>query len=329
MLAALQFPEAAPLARPPAGDHYWHDLLQFADRASLTLIFGALATNLPDWVKERIAVNLAENTARLNRVRALQQQVNEWLTEAEIPYIFLKGATQSPHFVADPRLRAQSDVDLFCPPKYAQRAFDLFIARGYEPVEKPGAHPTDHLPALIRKTGWEWQGGSYFDPEIPLAIEVHVQFWDEQTERLRVPGLDQFWDRRQLRGVPALDTPDALAYAALHLLRHLLRGSVRPCHVYEIAWFLEHHAADCPFWNRWRDLHAPELRRLEGIAFQLAHVWFGCALGPTAGEEIAALPVWRTGSRHLLFHRSNPHSIPTRTNFGCIWPCSTPRAISW
>jgi len=284
-MSALQFQE---VARASAGDLLWRDVLDFCDRSSLTLVFGAAAGEaLPDWVRERIAVNLAENTERLARVRALQDQVGEWLTAAGLQYIFLKGTTQSPHFVSDPRLRAQYDLDLYCPPEDARRAWNLLIGRGYEPVEKPGAHPTDHLPALVRKNGWEWRGGSHFDPEIPLSIEVHLQFWDETTERLPAPGVDEFWARRAGR---ALDTPDALAYAALHLLRHLLRGSPRACHVYEIAWFLEHHAAGEEFWNRWRAVHAPELRRLEAIAFRLAREWFGCALGAVAEDEVSALP---------------------------------------
>ena len=281
---ALRFPVAQALPR----DLPWPEVLEFCDHCSLTLLFGAVAGDaLPDWVRSRIARNLVENTERLHRVRALQDQVDGWLTAAGIPYIFLKGTTQWPHFVSDPRLRPQYDLDLFCPPEDARRAWNLIARHGYEPIEKPGAHPTDHLPALVRKTGWEWRGGSHFDPEIPLAIEVHHQFWDERTERLRAPGVDAFWTRRV---GPSLDTPDALAYATLHLLRHLLRGSARACNVYEIAWFLEHHAGDEPFWKRWREWHAPELRKLEAIGFRLAREWFGCAFGPVAEEEVSKLP---------------------------------------
>jgi MFS family permease len=280
-VAACQLPGLDP-------DLPWDEVLDFCDRSSLTLVLGAVAGDaLPGWVRKRIAQNLAENTERLERARALQNQVSEWLTAAGIQHIFLKGTTQSPHFVSDPRLRPQYDLDLFCPPADAHRAWNLIVEKGYEPIEKPGAHPTDHLPALVRKTGWEWRGGSHFDPEIPLAIEVHTQFWDERTERLRAPGVDEFWTRRNGH---ALDTPDALAYSALHLLRHLLRGSARACNVYEIAWFLERHSGEAQFWNRWRELHAPELRRLEAIAFQLARAWFGCALGPVAEAEVSWLP---------------------------------------
>ena len=287
LIEALQFPQ---------GDHSqlsklglpWQELLNVADRASLTLLFGEAAKGfLPEWVQDRIARNLAENTERLRRVQSLQSQLDAWLSEARIPYIVLKGTTQSPHFVSDPRLRAQHDLDIFCPPEDARRAWDLLIERGYEPIEKPHAHPTDHLPALVRKNGWEWQNGSYFDPDIPLAIEVHYQFWDEATERLRAPGVDEFWTRR--RG-HALAIPDALAYSALHLLRHLLRGSVRACHVYELASFLENHVSDESFWTNWRDLHAPELRRLEAVAFCLSQAWFACRLSPVAEAEVAALP---------------------------------------
>ena len=35
---------------------------------------------------------------------------------------------------------------------------------------------------------------------------------------------------------------------------------------------------------------APELRRLEAIAFRLARAWFGCALGPVAEDEVSGLP---------------------------------------
>jgi MFS family permease len=291
-MSALQFPSskwgAGFRRRGASAPPPWPEVLNFCDRYSLTLIFGAVAADpLPDWVRERIAVNLVENTERLERARALQLQVSGWLTAAGIQFIFLKGTTQSPHFVSDPRLRPQYDLDLYCPPDDARRAWNLIVEHGYEPVEKLGDHPTDHLPSLVRKTGWEYRGGSNFDPECPLGIEVHVQFWDERTERLRAPGVDGFWTRRDGQ---ALDTPDALAYAALHLLRHLLRGSARACNVYEIAWFLEHHAADEQFWNRWRTLHAPGLRRLEAVAFRLARAWFGCALGPVAEEEVSALP---------------------------------------
>src|SRR5581483_5584577 len=89
--------------------------------------------------------------------------------------------------------------------------------------------------------------------------------------------------------LPALCVPDALAYACLHLLKHVLRGNTRPFHVYEIACFLQSRAADHDFWREWRLLHPPRLRMLQAVSFRLAAEWFGCALGP-AEAEIAQMP---------------------------------------
>ena len=279
-MTALRFRGAGTSACPPA---LLPAVLDFCDRNQLTLALGAAK---PEWVCDRTARNLADNTERLRRIRALQSQVGSWLAEAGIEFIFLKGTTQWPHFVPDPQLRVQYDLDLFLPGEDARRAWDLLRGKGYEPLEGAADLPTDHWPTLIRKTGWQWHG-DYFDPEAPLSIDLHFQFWDERTERLRAPGVDEFWRRRKGH---ALDTPDALGYTSLHLLRHLLRGSLRPYHVYELAWFLEYHAADNEFWNRWRTLHEPELRRLEALSFCLAREWFGCATGPIAEDEIERLP---------------------------------------
>jgi len=81
-----------------------------------------------------------------------------------------------------------------------------------------------------------------------------------------------------------------VGYASLHLFRHVLHGSTKIFHVFEIASFLERSAADEAFWTEWRKLHAPGLRRLEAVVFALAEAWFGCALAPAAREEIAQLP---------------------------------------
>ena len=132
--------------------------------------------------------------------------------------------------------------------------------------------PTDHLPALVLKTGWQWRG-DFFDPKIPLPVELHIQFWNEKQERFAAPGTEDFPKRRT--AWPALHPADAAAYAALHVLRHVLTGSVRIFHVYELAAMLHARSDDAAFWTEWRSLHPPELRRLEALSFQLAREWFG------------------------------------------------------
>ncbi len=138
---------------------------------------------------------------------------------------------------------------------------------------------------MIRKTGWEWRG-DYFDPGIPVSVGVHFQFWDPPTERLYPQGLDGFWTRREGH---RLHPVDALGYAALHLTRHLLRGNLRPFHVWELAYFL-HQQHEEAFWQDWKEWHSPSLRRLEAVAFLLARRWFACNLPQAAEEAAAELP---------------------------------------
>src|SRR5262249_28012297 len=87
-----------------------------------------------------------------------------------------------------------------------------------------------------------------------------------------------------------LSPADAVGYAALHLLKHILHGDTKPFHVYEIASFLHGHADDAAFWTEWRAQHSWGLRRLQTVSFLLAEAWFGCRLSATVREEAELLP---------------------------------------
>ena len=194
--------------------------------------------------------------------------------------------------------RAQSDIDLYCPRETVETARDALMAAGYRPIAGLEAFPTDHLPAMLRPTSWQWRG-DFFDPEMPLAIELHFQFWNPRLERLPAEGVEAFWTRRTQwvprrpvggADVAVLSPVDAVAYAALHLLKHVLHGDTKAFHVYEMASFLHGHADDKAFWRDWRGLHSDSLRRVQAVSFLLAEAWFGCRLAPTAREEAERLP---------------------------------------
>ena len=287
VLAALHLADPRPELLLALTEREWEQALDFANRSQLTLALSALAP-------ERFAGELRNNLERLRHAEGLYHDLAECLGRRGIQFLALKGLTQCPDFIPRPELRPQYDIDLFVPQEQVMAAEEAVEALGFEPLEDMERSPTDHLPALIRKTGWEWRG-DYYDPEMPLAVELHFRFWNEQVEKLAVPDVEEFWGRRVIRpvaGIPmaALGRADALGYSALHLLRHVLRGSERPFHVYELACFLETHAADAPFWNEWRALHSAQFRRLEGVAFRLAAEWFGCALSPVAQMEADQLP---------------------------------------
>ena len=293
VLSALHLAEPAP---PPAlTDRDWRQALDFAYNAMLALEFRRVASGAaPAWVRDELDGAAGRNRQRFERLRQLYSEIRRRLDAAGIPYLALKGITHGLLFGTDPEARPQYDLDLYVPPAQALAARDLFLAAGYEPIEGMESFPTDHLPAMVLKTGFEWRG-DFFDPEMPPAVEIHVQFWDARLEGLPAPGIDQFWDRRQPCSVAGIEVPamagaDALGYAALHMLKHVLQGSLRPFHAYEVARFVDARWEDEPFWRQWRASHAPGLRRLEAVAFRLAEAWFGCRMATAAQEEIGHLP---------------------------------------
>ncbi len=238
--------------------------------------------------------NLDRNRIRLANILKAYDEISAALGAAGIEYAVLKGFTLVPKFCPDPVTRMQYDLDLVMTQDGALRARTALGALGFESLAALEDFPTDHLPAMIRKTGWEWRG-DFFDPEIPTMLDLHFRFWDEHTERIQAPGVEDFWSRRTEvaafgRRIPCLHPVDSLGYFCLHLLRHLLRGSVNFAHVYELAYFLNAHKDDEEFWKEWHALHSDELRQLESIGFALANAWFGCGMSSAARDAVSSLP---------------------------------------
>jgi hypothetical protein len=294
ILGALQFgsPKLEPLAQLNEND--WDRALFYCDRSMLTLPLGLRCGEaLPTRVRERIASDLQNNAQRWRRTQIAYREIAGALHAQGIEFAVLKGFSQCPDFVGDPRHRAQSDLDLLFAPAEIFGARDIARSLGYEALDGFEDFPIDHLPRMVRKTGWRWRG-DFFDVEMPLSLELHFRLWDAETERVAPEGVEEFWARREIRTMegmvfPGLNVVDALAYSTLHILRHLLRGDLRSSHVYELAAFLHTRAGDEKFWNQWTEQHPASLRRVDAIAFSLASRWFKCELSPVATEEIRRL----------------------------------------
>lgn len=276
LVASLRWTDAM----PPAADSDWEALLSLADRTQLTLVFGERYRDvMSERARERIDRNLRGNLELHRRWREAYDGIASHLRSRGIEFLLLKGESHGAEY-GDPGLRACYDIDLYCPEPYLLAGRDELLALGYKPVKWNSA--VDHLACMVRETEWEWRG-DYFDPGIPISIDLHFRFWDRETERIQAPGVEEFWPRRTGE---ALDPVDRIGYAALHALRHLLRGSLRPYHIYEIAHFLHGTADDEEFWTRWHELHSPEMRRLETICFHLARTWFACDSHRLASETL-------------------------------------------
>jgi len=300
----------------------WKKALAFCDRAHLTLAVGLRRRDqLPEWVRDRIDHNLARNAQCWSKTKAIYEQVASAFQAEGLDFVVLKGFSHCPYFVSEPGYRPQGDLDLLLPREQAFKARDIALQLGYEPLGGYDRFPIDHLPTMIRKTGWEWRG-DYFDPDSPTPLELHFRLWDERTEGFGPKGLERFWERRETRELDglcfaALHPADAVAYAALHLLRHLLRGDLGPYHLYELAWLLEHRVDDTGLWSAWRELHDDSLRRLEGICFDLARRWFDCRMPAVVADEISRLPP--EVARWLEMHSTSPLAGMFRPNKDELW----------
>jgi MFS family permease len=324
LLAALQFGSGENGGRllQQLDSAAWSTALQFSDRAQLRLLVGHLLTqHLPAPLQERLRQDRARNASRMSALYRAFDEIADTLETRALPYLVLKGFTHDVVFADEPQVRPQYDIDLYAPDEHLRAIRDVLLSLGYEPLTGLAGLPLDHMPTMVRKTGWEWRG-DLFDPEIPPSVDLHFRFWDDKTEHIPVPELDRFWSRRvagSVRGrqVAMLDPADRLAYAALHLLRHVLRGSVRVYHVYELAYFLNRHCHADRFWSRWQDLHPPEMRSLEAVAFALAYRWFGGTLPAVPRQEIESLP--RSVRTWMDVHGDAPLAALFEPNKSELW----------
>ena len=296
LLHALQLSRPDTTSLQKLSEREWTSLLDFCDIAHLTLPVAQLPMmGFPNWVVERLRTNLSDNALRFERVKATYREAAEALGRAGVEHVVIKGFAQSPDYVPDPRLRRQSDIDIFCLPESLEDANGALRAIGYKPSNAKISYAmADHDATLVRSGDWRWRN-NLFDPEMPLDIELHFCLWNERVSRIRVPDAGLFWERRTTREVDGisfscLSSVDHLAYLTLHILRNLFLGDWIVHHVRELAFFLHSRADDEAFWQTWSKTNSPSLRSLEAIIFYYAHAWFDCYLHPLAAHEIDTLP---------------------------------------
>ncbi len=268
-------------------DPQWRELLAFADRTQTTLYLRD-AEGLPEWFHDAIQARTARNIERRRRLNETLAEISGALARAGVEWVLLKGQTHETGFGVDPEERVQYDLDLLCPQEEAVRAEAELYRLGYVPH---GAAPLsdEHSRPLVRPSAWQWRG-DYFDPDMPIPVEVHTSVWSAARDRIALPGMYHFWSRRTVMEVgglcvPALCKPDRLGVAGIHALSHVLRNDARLGHMHELARFLDTRADDARFWQEWRDLHDAALRRVETAAFCLAARWFPCKLAPVITDE--------------------------------------------
>ncbi|MBV8812008.1 MAG: nucleotidyltransferase family protein, partial [Acidobacteriaceae bacterium] len=287
LLEALQFSKREGKLLEQLDTSEWNQLLALSDTTQFTLLLGHLCREfLPDSVRARIDRNYIDNAHRFERLKAAAFEISDVLTERSIEFALLKGFAHSPGLSPDPLLRAQGDIDLWCLPDQVFEARDALSDLGYRPACKSKGR---HLDPMIRETHWVWRG-DYFAADLPMPVDLHYTLWDAEMECIPGPPEKEMWNRRVRVGmdgrfIPTLDPADALSFAALHVMMHLLHGDLRLQRVWELAYALDNHSHDEEFWSQWRSRHNAEARQLQLVPLLLADQWFGCGLPELIRKE--------------------------------------------
>lgn len=267
----------------------WRDVLELADRTQSTTLL-TKADQAPAWFQDAVRDRIGKTRQRRVHLLETYRDATLALERQGIEFVLLKGFTHEADAGWTPGLRVQNDIDLLCPKADLARAEGALLASGFQ--FHAGSELSDnHGRPLLKPHSWSWRG-DYFDPELPVSVELHHTIWSQGRDRIATPGVPHFWDRRERFewGGCAFQDSDRLGIAALHLLRHVLRNNVRPAHAYELARMVELRAGDDAFWARWQR-HPVELRQLEAIAMQFAATWFDGRLPSAVQADWDGLPV--------------------------------------
>ncbi len=310
MIAALGFraPETALERLAGLSPDEWAGLFSWTDRTRITLqLFARLEPlTLAAEVREAFETRREKNRRRLALLRNEASKVLAILQAAGLRAAIIKGFTLAPSFVPSPELRQQYDLDLYLTRKDALSAHQLLQERGYFALDLDDDERAIHLPALILKTGWEWRD-DFFDLDIPVAVELHFRLWNREFESIALTYPE-----------PHESQAGQLAVIVLHLMRHLFRGNVTISHLYELAYFLEHHSDDQEFWKAWRKTDTV-LQDLGAAAFAIAASVFGARLPDTSISNAVNAWVRRFGPTVLAQDRAGKCQVLLQLTFIRSW----------
>src|SRR5208283_3236202 len=157
VLGALNFCGARREALRTLTDDEWKDILFRWAWVRLALpLKQVCGDDLPGWVRDQIDEHIADNTERFERIKRDYVEVAGALRDASVDHLVLKGFAQWPEYMQGPHLRAQTDIDVYCPPESVFRGREALSACGYRWSDPFGARILDHLPALEKQNHYQW-----------------------------------------------------------------------------------------------------------------------------------------------------------------------------
>ena len=121
----------------PKGDEDWDAVYkELAAQAVAPLAADVLGASgvCSAQLRQKILMGTTKRIGFFNRLMKDQQELKNMLDAAQIPFVVLKGAAAAAYY-PQPELRTMGDVDFIVLPKDFDRAAQLMLDHGYDPVD--------------------------------------------------------------------------------------------------------------------------------------------------------------------------------------------------
>lgn len=256
LLAAIVHSEPDPArlaASLTASNLDWRDVFYCADGHGLTPMLYSFAREhdlfhlIPETAQHYLEQAYNDNRIRNLDARREFAEIMNWLKEARVDSLVLKGLPLLLDLYPDPSHRVLYDLDLLVREAgEAQRGLELLLAAGFAPVPMKGsAQVNKHLPSVWRMNGFV-RRGYLFDPKQPRPVELHVRLWDQEWRGLDVRPLDNLWARsrvKELDGMPirVMSPEDTLVHLCVHLATHLVEREARLGQAVDVSRFMQRY----------------------------------------------------------------------------------------
>jgi hypothetical protein len=272
-------------------------LLRWLDQAGIALLLqhqlqaSHMLSQCPTEFQKALELRRQNNRGRMQQMLGEFERTNEALTKEGVVFCAVKGFTLYPEFCAEIFLRHQTDIDFLIATESKEKTAKVLNERGYFLQESAAngemtfGTPLLHVPS---------HADDIYGLPQHRQVDLRTSLWsDKHGVSLRVPaGVIDRGNEAMRLGVRfrSLAMDDVFLLQVVHAFQHLLDSWVRLSWLYEIDFFLSHHAQDNELWEsvKRRAGDDRKMREAVGLILLLTSKLFGSNLP-------AALNAWCVG----------------------------------
>lgn len=212
-------------------------------------ISGWQSPEMPANFREYLVQQYQENKIRIEKIQVCYQKIKSLFAQNEIAFVPFKGIEIGSRIYPDPAVRPMADIDLYVGSQNKNEVNSILVLLGFLPAVVTGYgitfYPEEWLKNKkgtfpFKSKDLDFNEDLYYgeNQNSPFGIDVHFEM------KIRaLPGLTRtFEDARQSSG--KLSAAEHFIYLLVHAGKHLLAGSGRWLHLYDIYLFNKNHEID-------------------------------------------------------------------------------------